>query len=250
MNCLLEVCCSDPGSVAAAKSGGADRIELCTSLETGGLTPSAALIDYAVRLMPGRVNVLIRPRGGDFLYSREELDVILSDIHDAVARGASGIVCGALTAGGDIDTDALSEMIAAAGDVPFTLHRAFDVCRDPELALRQCIDAGCARILTSGLAPTAVEGIPQLARLNTIADGKIILIAAAGVGPDNALRIVEETGGKELHASCKTLTGSKMRFRKESVNMGAPGRDEYLRPTTDPDTVSRMTQLLHPNTQP
>lgn len=245
MKTLLEVCCSDPGSVLAARDGGADRIELCSSLETGGLTPSAGLIDFAVRLMPGRVNVLIRPRGGDFLYTPEEMEVILSDIRDAVARGASGIVCGALTADGDIDTDALRRMVEAAGSASFTFHRAFDVCRDPELALQQCIDAGCSRILTSGLAPDAVSGIPVLARLNTLADDRIILIAAAGVNPGNALKIAGETGVKELHASCKSEIGSGMRFRREEVNMGTPGRDEYLRPTTDTAIVSRLTQLLN-----
>lgn len=242
---LLEVCCADIESVRAAAAGGADRIELCSGLECGGLTPSIGLTEAAVSLMPGRVNVLIRPRGGDFLYTRAELDVIEADIRAAVAAGATGIVFGALTADGELDAPVLRRMIAASRPASFTLHRAFDVARDPIAALDTAISLGIDRILTSGCAPDALSGLDTLARLHQHAAGRIIILAGAGVTPANAATIADGSGVTELHASCKTAVTSGMRFRRAEVSMGTPGTDEYTRPATSQDIVHQLATILH-----
>lgn len=249
MKPILEVCCPDTESVNAAKTGGADRIELCSSLETGGLTPSAALIDYAVRLMPERVNVLIRPRAGDFLYSPEEIDTILNDIDFAVRHGAAGIVCGALTADGRLDTDVLRLMLEATGAASFTLHRAFDMCRNPHDALEEAVRLGIDRILTSGLSSDVMTGCGMLSELHNAAAGRIIIMAGGGVSRDNATTLMQTTGIRELHASCKVNRKSGMTFRRDSVSMSTPGSDEFSYPATSAETVSLLAHTIH-NFQP
>lgn len=245
MKPVLEICCPDIGSVAAAAAGGADRIELCSSLETGGLTPSAALIDCAVRLMPEKVNILIRPRAGDFLYSPAEMDTILADIDYAVRHGAAGIVCGALTADGHLDTAALRRMLEAAGGASFTLHRAFDMCCNPHEALEEAVSLGIDRILTSGLSSDVMAGSEMLAELHAAAAGRIIIMAGGGVNSDNATTLMQTTGIRELHASCKVNRESEMTFRRESVSMSTPGSDEFSYPATSADKVSLLAQTIH-----
>lgn len=242
---LLEVCCGDIESVVAARDGGADRIELCSGLECGGLTPSIGLIRETVRLMPGRVNVLIRPRGGDFLYSEVELNIIEDDIRAAVEAGATGIVFGALTPEGDLDVSVMERMINAARPASFTLHRAFDVLRDPFESLEVASRLGVDRILTSGCAPDAVRGFDTLKTLVERADGQLEILAGSGVNPDNAALIIEKTGVNELHASCKTSVPSRMVFRRETVSMGTPGSDEYSRPSTSEDIVRKLSSIIH-----
>lgn len=237
---ILEVCCGDLDSVLAAKAGGAQRIELCSALSEGGLTPSPGLTEAAVRSGISAVNVLIRPRKGDFLYSEEEINMMINDIRHAVAAGADGVVIGALTPDGDIDIPACRRMVEAAGEASVTFHRAFDLCREPEKALADIIALGCDRILTSGLAPSAAEGLATLRRLNELAAGRIIILAGGGVNSDNAAAILSGAGLSEIHASAKKTVGSAMRFRRGDVSMGAPGQDEYSRQVTDPEEVARI----------
>lgn len=244
---ILEVCCGDLMSVIAAKEGGAQRIELCSALSEGGLTPSAALIAESLKARIAKVHVLIRPRNGDFLYTDEEVRLMEADIAAAVRAGADGIVIGALTPDGDVDIAACRRLVDAAGTASVTFHRAFDLCRDPWKSLEDVIALGCDRILTSGLAPTALEGIPTLRRLNDIAAGRITILAGGGINAGNARRIMDETGITELHASAKRTIGSAMRFRRDNVNMGKPSADEYSRSVTDPASVAAILRAMNSN---
>ena len=162
MDFKLEVCCADLPSLRAAIAGGAHRVELCQALDIDGLTPSAGMIEMAVN-SGITTHVLIRPRGGNFVYSEDEVDCMIYDIQVARKLGAQGVVIGALTPNGDIDIQACHRMVEAAGDrMHITFHRAFDVCRNPKESLLEIYSLGCDRLLTSGLAPKAEEGIGLL----------------------------------------------------------------------------------------
>lgn len=198
----LEVCCGDLQSVCAAIEGGAHRVELCEALELDGLTPSEAMMESAIGMgIP--VQVLIRVREGDFVYNKEEVCKMQHDIRIARELGAAGVVIGALMPDGSIDEDAIRRMMDEAEGLSVTFHRAFDVCRNPEEALEKIISLGCHRLLTSGQAPTAEQGIPMLKKLVGQADGRIIIMPGAGVNPQNVSRILEETGAIEIHGSLR-----------------------------------------------
>lgn len=198
----LEVCCGDLQSVRAAIEGGAHRVELCEALELDGLTPSEAMMESAIGMgIP--VQVLIRVREGDFVYSKDEICKMQNDIRLARKLGAAGVVIGALMPDGSIDEEAIRCLMDEAEGLSVTFHRAFDVCREPEEALEKIISLGCHRLLTSGQAPTAELGIPMLKKLIEQADGRIIIMPGAGVNPQNASRILEETGAIEIHGSLR-----------------------------------------------
>ena len=254
---LLDFFCGDIDSVGAALTGGAGRIELCCGLEAGGLTPSAGLLEQALwksrRLMsPVPVNVLVRPRPGDFLYSDKELSQCVQDTAYAVGCQADGIVFGALTSEGEIDEYACEKVIDAIRQttlpeqkVSMTFHRAFDMCRDPFEALETAVRLGFDRILTSGQAPTAEAGIELIAELKARADGRISIMPGAGVTPENIRRIVDATGVTEIHASAKERVASKMRFRRENVGMGSGEADEYSRFVTSAAIVKQLVKSAH-----
>ena len=207
MKRLLEVCTGNLASVIAAVKGGAERIELCSALSLDGLTPSIGLLKYVRQTYPQlKIHVLIRSCEGGFVYSKDDLETMLLDIHEASAY-ADGIVCGALTPEGDIDTEALRLMVEASEGKPFTFHRAFDKCRNPQEALEQIIDAGCKRILTSGQQPSAEQGIPLLHELNKQANGRIIIMPGGGVNEKNTRLILDQTGCMEIHGSCSSGSG-------------------------------------------
>jgi copper homeostasis protein len=198
----LEVCCGDLQSVRAAIEGGAHRVELCEALELDGLTPSEAMMESAIGMgIP--VQVLIRVREGDFVYNKDEICKMRNDIRLARKLGAAGVVIGALMPDGSIDEEAIRCMMDEAEGLSVTFHRAFDVCREPEEALEKIISLGCHRLLTSGQATTAEQGIPMLKKLIEQADGRIIIMPGAGVNPQNASRILEETGALEIHGSLR-----------------------------------------------
>ena len=199
----VEICCNSILSARHAKAGGAYRIELCQALGEGGTTPSAAAIEYCVKELNLQTRVLIRPRGGNFCYDKEEMHVILRDIELAHQLGAHAVVVGFLTSEGDIDTAKTLTAVKAAEGMGVTFHRAFDECRNPHDALEQIIDCGCHKLLTSGCQPTAMEGIPTLRQLVEQSRGRIDIIAASGIVPDNVLQIIESTGVPEVHGSCK-----------------------------------------------
>jgi len=207
MNRILEVCCGNLASVTAAVEGGAQRIELCSALSLDGLTPSIGTVQTVRQCYPRlAIHVLIRPREGDFVYSPAELRAMLADIRQ-LAPLADGIVAGALTPSGDIDVAATQLMVQAAGSRAFTFHRAFDVCRQPVVALEQLIAIGCKRLLTSGQAATAEQGIELLRRLCDLADERLIIMPGGGVRATNAREILRLTGAHEIHGSCSQQQG-------------------------------------------
>lgn len=260
---VLEVCTGSITSVLHAAEGGAGRIELCSGLDEGGLTPSIGLIQAAMQVEGPKKNVLIRPRGGDFLYSETEQDIIVDDIFAARRAGADGVVVGALTADGDVDEDACRRFIDAAkgeyvdfaeGDldeafflppVSVTFHRAFDLCRDPQRALETIITLGFDRLLTSGQAATAEAGIPLLCKLVEQAGERIVIMPGCGVTPENAGKILQETGATEIHASARSSWPSLMKFRHPGVSMGKPGADEYATKETDVSTVKHIVEICN-----
>ena len=207
MNHLFEACTGNLQSVREALRGGAERIELCAALPLGGLTPSLGMV-RAVREMAPRltVHLLVRPREGDFVYSEDEVQVMVHDITEALPY-VDGIVCGALLPDGDIDLAAMARLVEASKDKPVTFHRAFDECRSPFIALQQIIDLGCRRLLTSGQQPTAFEGIPLLRQLCEHASDRLIVMPGGGVDSHNARQILEQTGAMEIHGSASGGTG-------------------------------------------
>lgn len=198
----LEVCCADLQSVCAAKEGGAHRVELCQALELDGLTPTPDMMEQAIDLgIP--VQVLVRPREGNFVYSKDEVLRMLEDIRLAKQLGANGVVIGALKPDGSIDEGTVSRLVDEAEGLSITFHRAFDVCTNPQEALEQIISLGCHRLLTSGQAQTAEQGIPLLRVLVKQAANRIIIMPGAGVSPKNVRRILSETGACEIHGSLR-----------------------------------------------
>lgn len=244
MSVILEVCTGCIESVWAAKRGGAHRVELCSGLDEGGLTPSKGFVDAAVRVEGIQKHVLIRARGGDFLYTDAEKEVMCEDVLAAKQAGVDGVVIGALTAEGDVDMDFMKRLMVAAQGMAVTFHRAFDLCRSPHEALEDIISLGCQHLLTSGTAATAEAGIPLLAELVKQSDGRISIMPGCGVGPENAARIIAGTGACEIHASARSVQVSKMRFRHEGVGMGKEGVDEYARMVTSEEKVGQIVAAL------
>ena len=207
MKHLLEVCTGSLASVEAAVKGGAERIELCSALPLDGLTPSPGLLQYVRNSFPQlKIHVLIRPREGNSVYSQGELRVMLADM-EAAMPWADGFVSGALTPEGDIDLIAVEMLIRTAQGKPFTFHRAFDRCREPLVALEQLIALGCRRILTSGQAPTAEQGIQLLRQLRDLSEDRLIIMPGGGVNETNARLILDQTGCEEIHGSCSGGSG-------------------------------------------
>jgi copper homeostasis protein len=198
----VEICVEGAAGVTAARAAGADRVELCSALDLGGLTPSAGLMRLALETGIA-ARALIRPRAGLFRYDADEVALIERDI--AVARdfGLEGVVFGAAAADGALDRDLIRRWVDRAGSLGKTLHRVFDMTPDPFEALENAIDAGFDRILTSGQARSALEGAPLLARLVEAAAGRIVIMAAGGLAPENVAAIVRETRVGDVHASCR-----------------------------------------------
>lgn len=200
---MVEVCIDGIDGLRAARTCGADRVELCAGLIEGGTTPSRGLIEEALALAgPVRVHVLIRPRGGDFVYSADERAVMRRDVAAAVAAGAHGVVVGALRPDGEIDTETVAEVLAAADGVSTTFHRAFDHVADPISALELLVRLGFDRVLTSGQQPTAAEGTPLLRSLVRQAAGRIGILAGGGITEQN-VRTVVGAGVAEVHFSAR-----------------------------------------------
>lgn len=203
MSRLLEICAASLASARAAQAGGAQRIELCQHLEQGGTTPSYGLLRQVLRELRIPVFVLIRPRPGHFAYDAGEQAIMQADVELCRDLGAAGVVLGALTPEGRVDVAACRSLIAAAGPLPVTFHRAFDDCPDPHQALEDVIGLGCARVLTSGGAATAEAGQARLAALVRQAGSRISIMPGAGITAANIRAVAAATGARELHASAK-----------------------------------------------
>ncbi len=205
---LLEVCVDSAEGLYSAIEGGADRIELCSALELGGLTPSQALMELA-STVPIPVYAMIRPRAGSFCFSAEDEVIMAADIGNARNAGLAGVVLGASLADGSLDVTLLERLIAEAKGLGTTLHRAFDLVPDAETALEQAIALGFERILTSGLTLTAEEGLDNLRHLAGKAGKRISIMPGSGVSAGNVGRIIEATGATEVHASCRVAVEEK-----------------------------------------
>jgi copper homeostasis protein len=244
MKRILEICCDSVASALAAAQAGADRIELCENLAQGGVTPSAAKIKLAKAKLDIPVFVLIRPRKADFLYTELEFEIMLEDIRQAKALGADGIVSGVLDADGNLDAGRTRRLIAAAHPLPFTCHRAFDMCRDPLSAIDLLADLGASRILTSGQQANAQAGRDNLARFARYAADRLIIMACGELLPDNIAAIRDIAGLREFHSAARATVASQMRYRG-AVNMGdEAASEEFSWQEVDGELVRGMKQVL------
>jgi len=243
---LVEACVATVASALAAESAGAGRLELCGDLVEGGMTPSYGMLTRVVERVTLPVHVLIRPRGGDFLFDGDESEVMLRDISAARTAGARGVVIGALDREGRIDTGLTCRLADAARPMAVTFHRAFDLAREPAEALESLIGLGIERLLTSGQALSALRGTATIAALVRQAGGRIVIMAGGGINEANAARIIAETGVTEIHVGATGILDSPMEFRREEVFMGKPYQpDEYRRVETDGERVERIVKSVN-----
>ncbi len=238
---LLEVCIDSVEGVIAARDGGADRVELCDNLVEGGTTPSAGTIEVARAQEGIGLMVMIRPRGGDFLYSALEFEVMKQDITVAKDLGADGVVFGLLNSGGTVDDGRVAELIAAARPMEVTFHRAFDMTRDLHEALESLTELGVDRILTSGGRATAPEGAPLIAELvqRTAESGPEapVIMPGCGIREHNIRELLARTGAREVHFSSGESIESAMEYRNDSCLMGGAESSEYSRKVTSLERV-------------
>ena len=248
MKYTIEIATSDFTTTQSAVAGGADRIELCANLAEGGTTPSFGTIKqcrekFAVSLYP-----IIRPRGGDFLYTEDEFEIMLQDVKLCRQLGCDGIVIGLLNKDGNIDIKRTSALIEAAYPLGVTFHRAFDRCIDPFTALEQLIEIGCERILTSGQQPSVVDGMELVAELNKKAAERIIIMPGSGVRKENINMLAVKTGCTEFHSSLRGKEKSKMDFIheafKDSVESYLPAGEAGMNNAIDSDEVKAIRNIL------
>lgn len=242
----VEVCANGVESCIAAQQAGADRVELCAGIPEGGTTPSYGEIKVArLVLSTTRLHVIIRPRGGDFLYTDMEVQRMAEDIAVCRDLGVDGVVFGCLRADGSIDMEKNSYLLKCSQGMSVTMHRAFDRAANPEQALEDAIALGFDRILTSGQQPKAIQGTDLLARLNRQAAGRIILMAGSGVTEQNIRQLYEETGLHEFHFSGREPKPSGMQYINPNFYMGRPGANEAaLDYTTTTRVFATIAQLI------
>jgi copper homeostasis protein len=236
---LLEVAANSPASALAAQDGGAGRVELCTALGEGGLTPSHAQIAIARERLHIPLYVLIRPRAGDFLYDALERDTMCRDIEQCVRLGCDGVVVGALDADGGVDRAHCRELLDAAGGLGVTFHRAFDVARDQREALEDVISLGFERVLTSGARQAAIEGAALIRDLVVQAGQRIVVMPGAGIEPGNIVSLRDATGAREFHASAKQRLPSGMAYRAPYVRGMEEGEER-----SDVERVTAIVEAL------
>jgi copper homeostasis protein len=242
---VLEICIDGVASARAAAAGGADRVELCAALPEGGTTPSAGMIRAVRELFPGKLMVIIRPRGHDFLYDDDEIGVMCEDIRVCHRLGVDGVVIGCLAADGRVDRDACGRLLDCAGSLDVTFHRALDMARDPQEALDEVMAMGIRRVLSSGAAADVVAGMPVLRSLIERAGDRCVVMPGGGVTPENLAGILDSTGAREVHLSARQPLASAMLFRNPDCFMGAFTRaDEYTRRVTAAADVRRCAEIL------
>ncbi len=244
MSYLLEVCADSVRSAIAAQEGGADRVELCSGLVIGGLSPSPAMFRKVKRNTDLKIRVLLRPRFGDFCYDEYEFQTLKEEVEQFRDLGADGVVIGILQPDGTLNMEQMTELVKAAGEIGITMHRAFDVCRDPFEALDQCISLGIDTILTSGQKSSAWEGRKMLAELVKRADGRMNILAGSGIRPDVIADLAAYTGVKAFHMSGKKVIDSRMEFRRDGVPMGIPGFSEFEIWQTDAEQVRKAAEVV------
>jgi copper homeostasis protein len=233
----FEICVDSVDAAIAAQEGGGDRVELCADLLEGGTTPSAGTVQLAIEALRIPVNVIIRPRGGDFCYSAAEFEVMRRDVKMVRSWGANGVVIGILKPNGTVDAARTRALVEAARPLSVTVHRAFDVTRDPFEALETLIELGIDRVLTTGQESSALEGLALIAELVRRA-GERIIIMPGGISERTAARIVAGSGAQEFHFAALSSVNGRMAYRNPRVFMGGELRPpEYALSVTDPASV-------------
>ena len=239
-----ELCAYSVEACRTAARLGVDRVELCASPSEGGVTPSVATIERVAAIEGLDLSVMIRPRGGDFLYDDDEFQTMLLDIERARTAGATGVVFGILTAKGRVDVERTRRLVEAADGMETTFHRAVDMTEDYEQAVRDIIEAGCTRILTSGGYDKAMEGIENIARAVAVAAGRIEIMAGSGVVAANALPLAS-TGVDALHFSAKKMVAGGMEYRNPRISMGGSSAvDEFALRIVDEEEVKKILNAV------
>jgi copper homeostasis protein len=241
---ILEACVNSAISAIEARKGGADRVELCENLHDGGTTPCAGSIWFARKKLRIGLFVMIRPRGGDFLYSDEEFEIMQEDIRMARKLGADGVVTGILLPDGTIDVNRMKTLAGLARPMGITCHRAFDMTSDPFQAMEQLIELGFDRILTSGQQPTAPQGAPLIRELIIRSAGRIVIMPGSGVKEHNVEALIRATGATEVHIHLDKQEASRMTFKQPSVYMGNPDQSEFEHTLTDRERISRLRSAV------
>ncbi len=245
MNFKLEICVDSIESALNAQEAGAHRVELCSNLSEGGTTPGLGTISSARNNLTIGLHVLIRPRGGDFLYTDVEYDIMRRDIDVCGEIGVNGIVIGILERSGQIDIERTAKLIESARPMSVTFHRAFDLCIDPKKGLEDIIDAGADRLLTSGQKDKAEEGLELINQLTSKARERIIIMPGSGITESNINRIARETGAKEFHLTGRKVIDSEMLFRRQNISMGGlKGASEYSRKVADTVLIKAIIEKL------
>ena len=243
----LEICVDSVKSAINAQRGGATRLELCSNLIIGGTTPTKSLFKEVKKNVDIPINVLIRPRFGDFLYSDYDINIIRNEIKIFREVGVNGIVVGVLTKDGEIDVDNMKKFIDEAQNIPITFHRAFDVCKNPIKAFHQLQELKIQNILTSGQAQNCLKGkklLKELVDLSNKNNEKTRILVGAGLNIENIEEIADFTGAVNFHFSAKKIKQSKMEYRKQNINMGLKEFDEFEILETDDKLVRKMTDYL------
>jgi copper homeostasis protein len=245
MDFKIEICTDNVESAIEAQNAGADRIELCNNLPEGGTTPGLGLIRSARENLSIGLHVIIRPRGGDFLYSALEYDIMRREIDACGECGVDGVVIGILEPGGLIDIERTGKLTEFARPMSVTFHRAFDMCKDPFKGLEAVIDTRAKRLLTSGQRNTADEGTLLINELVRRAGDRIIIMPGSGINESNIVNIAKETGAKEFHLTGRKIIVSEMIFRRENISMGASNDlSEYFRKVVSPDMIRSIINNL------
>jgi copper homeostasis protein len=245
MEFKLEICVDSVESAINAQSAEADRVEFCDNLIEGGTTPCYGSIISARNNLNIKLHVIIRPRGGDFLYSDLEYDIMRRDIELCGESGVDGIVAGILLPGGNIDVERSAKLFEFAFPMSATFHRAFDMCSDPVQGLEDVIATGASRLLTSGLKNKAQDGIELLRQLVIQSDDRIIIMPGGGIDETNAALIVTATKTKEIHLTGRKVVDSEMIFRRQGINMGGiKGVPEFSRKVADSERIKKIIGVL------
>ena len=243
-NYILECCVDSVESAINAAKGSASRLELCSNLIIGGTTPDVALVKEIRKHTDIRIHALIRPRFGDFCYTEHEMEIMKSQIRALKEAGVEGVVIGVLDEEGNLDVPKMKELLQEASGLSVTLHRAFDMCRDPFQALDEAIQLEINTILTSGQKQSAWEGRELLAELIEKADGRIGIMAGAGISAEVIEKLIPVTKGTSYHMSGKVTLDSKMKYRKADVSMGLPSLSEYEIWQTSEEAVRVAVEVL------